>query len=81
MADTRSERAQAAEQHHQTGRAARVLQECAYQTRESWSRARRVIAKAEYLEQGSNPRLLVTSLGAVAEPPQLHMKSSTARRA
>jgi len=31
-------------------------------TRESWSRARRVIAKAEHLEKGSNPRFVVTSL-------------------
>ncbi len=42
--------------------AARVFQEFTYQTRESWSRARRVIAKAEHLEKGSNPRFVVTSL-------------------
>ena len=44
--------------------AQRVFKEFAYQTRESWSRARRVLAKAEPLEQGANPRLGVTSLGA-----------------
>lgn len=33
-----------------------------YQTRTSWSKARRVIAKAEYLEKGANPRFVVTSL-------------------
>jgi hypothetical protein len=33
-----------------------------YQTRESWSRARRVIGKAEHLEKGGNPRFVVTSL-------------------
>jgi len=55
---------QAAEQYRQTGRAARVFKEFEYQTRESWSRARRVIAKAEHLEKGSNPRFVVTSLGA-----------------
>jgi hypothetical protein len=53
---------QAAEQYHQTGQAARVFKEFTYQTRESWSRARRVIAKAEHLEKGSNPRFVVTSL-------------------
>ncbi|HEX6143077.1 MAG TPA: IS1380 family transposase [Geminicoccaceae bacterium] len=33
-------------------------------TRESWSRARRVVAKAEHLPKGSNPRFVVTSLSA-----------------
>ena len=55
---------QAAEQYQQTGRATRVFKEFSYQTRESWSRPRRVIAKAEHLEKGSNPRFLVTSLSA-----------------
>jgi len=59
---------QAAEQYRQTGRAARVFKEFAYQTRESWSRARRVVAKAEYLEKGSNPRFVVTSLRGEAWP-------------
>jgi len=46
------------------GKAARVFQEFSYQTLESWSRARRVVAKAEHLEKGANPRFVVTSLGA-----------------
>ena len=46
-----------------TGRASRVFTEFQYQTRESWSRERRVIAKAEHLEKGANPRFVVTSLG------------------
>jgi len=58
------EQEQAAEQYRQTGLAARVFKEFFYQTRESWSRARRVIAKAEHLEKGSNPRFVVTSLDA-----------------
>ncbi len=57
---------QAAEQYAQTGQAARVFKEFTYQTRESWSRARRVVAKAEHLEKGSNPRFVVTSLMAEA---------------
>lgn len=57
------EQAQAAEQYRRTGLAARVFTEFPYQTRESWSRARRVIAKAEHLEKGANPRFVVTSLG------------------
>jgi hypothetical protein len=48
--------------HQATGKAARVFTEFQYQTRKSWSRARRVVAKAEYLEKGQNPRFVVTSL-------------------
>ena len=47
-----------------TEKPARVFREFVYQTRESWSRARRVIGKAEHLEKGSNPRFVVTSLAA-----------------
>src|SRR2546426_10835887 len=53
---------QAAAEYAATGQAARVFKEFTYQTRESWSRARRVIAKAEHLEKGANPRFVVTSL-------------------
>jgi hypothetical protein len=45
-----------------TGHAARVYTEFRYKTRETWSRARRVIAKAEHLEKGANPRFVVTNL-------------------
>jgi len=44
------------------GKAARVFTGFAYITRNSWSRARRVVAKAEYLDKGENPRFVVTSL-------------------
>ncbi len=63
-AEIASEQEQAATEYAQTGKPARVFKEFVYQTRESWSRARRVIAKAEHLEQGSNPRFVVTSLTA-----------------
>jgi len=63
-AEIAGELAQAAEQYQQTGRAARVFKEFEYQTRESWSRPRRVVAKAEHLEKGSNPRFVVTSLAS-----------------
>ncbi len=39
-----------------------------YQTRKSWSQRRRVVAKAEHLEKGENPRFVVTSLTAEAWP-------------
>src|SRR5262249_37209346 len=58
------ELAQAAEQWEQRGQPARVLKDFSYSTLESWSRARRVIGKAEQLRQGPNPRFVVTSLRA-----------------
>ena len=48
--------------HQTTGKAARVFTGFAYITRKSWSRTRRVVAKAEYLDKGENPRFVVTSL-------------------
>jgi hypothetical protein len=50
--------------HLATGVAARVFADVTYQTRESWSRPRRVVGKAEYLAKGPNPRFVVTSLSA-----------------
>jgi hypothetical protein len=41
---------------------AREFSEFEYQTKESWSRARRVAAKAEVTTQGANPRFVVTNL-------------------
>jgi hypothetical protein len=51
-----------------TGKAARCFRAFRYRTRETWSRARRVVGKAEYLEKGPNPRFVVTSLETT--PPQ-----------
>ena len=48
--------------HQASGKAARVFTEFSYRTRKSWSRGRRVVAKAEYLDKGQNPRFVVTSL-------------------
>jgi hypothetical protein len=45
-------------------KAARVFTDFDYKTRKSWSRERRVIAKAEHLSKGDNPRFVVTSMGA-----------------
>ena len=55
---------QARRRHQTTGKAARVFAEFAYRTRKSWSCPRRVVAKAEYLDKGENPRFVVTSLSA-----------------
>jgi hypothetical protein len=43
---------------------AREFSEFEYQTQKSWSRARRVIGKAEVMAAGDNPRFLVTNLPA-----------------
>ena len=59
-----AEREQAKQQFAQTGKAARVFKDFRYRTRQSWSRPRRVVAKAEYLDKGANPRFVVTSLPA-----------------
>jgi Transposase DDE domain group 1 len=48
--------------HQSTDRPARVFSQFSYQTRKSWSCSRRVVAKAEYLDKGENPRFVVTSL-------------------
>jgi len=65
-AESASAQEQAAAEYERTGKPARVFKEFAYQTRESWSRARRVVAKAEHLEKGANPRFVVTSLSSAA---------------
>ena len=49
---------------------AREFVEFAYQTQKSWSRARRVVAKAEVTAQGPNPRFVVTSLPAAGFPEE-----------
>jgi hypothetical protein len=56
--------AEARQQHEITGQPVRLFRELCYQTRETWSRERRVVAKAEHLEKGANPRFVVTSLSA-----------------
>jgi hypothetical protein len=49
-------------EHERTGKAARAFAEFDYKTKKSWARERRVVAKAEYLDKGENPRFVVTSL-------------------
>ena len=72
------ERAQAMTFFDQTQKAARLFKEFSYQTREGWSRARRVIAKAEHLAKGANPRFVVTTLSD--EPKTLYEEIYCARR-
>jgi Transposase DDE domain group 1 len=53
---------EAQQQHERNGKPARVFADFRYRTRKTWSRARRVVGKAEYLDKGENPRFVVTSL-------------------
>jgi hypothetical protein len=48
------------------GGPARRFADLTWRTLDSWSRERRVVAKAEHLPKGTNPRFVVTSLGAAA---------------
>lgn len=48
--------------HEKSGKSERVFASFEYRTKDSWSRARRVVAKAEHLVGKSNPRFVVTSL-------------------
>src|SRR5947209_16816329 len=65
-----AEMAQARALHEQTQQAVRVCTELVYQTHDSCARARRVVAKAEHLSKGENPRFVVTSLDAAYLPAQ-----------
>ena len=44
------------------GKPARVYRDFLWSTKDSWSRRRRVVAKAEWTRFGANPRFVVTSL-------------------
>jgi hypothetical protein len=56
--------AQAQKQYEETKVPARVFTEFFYATQDTWSRERRVVAKAEHIAKGANPRFVVTSLSA-----------------
>ena len=54
---------EAARQHSErTGRPSRRFKDFMWSTLDSWSRERRVVAKAEWTGGGANPRFVVTSL-------------------
>jgi hypothetical protein len=58
-----AEMAQARGEAMATGRPARRFKDFLWTTLDSWSRRRRVVAKAEWLGGKANPRFVVTSLG------------------
>ena len=51
-------------EHAETGEPARCFADFQWSTLDNWSRRRRVVAKAEHLDKGANPRFVVTSLKA-----------------
>jgi hypothetical protein len=51
-------------QYDETKKPARLFRDFSYRTLDTWSRARRVVGKAEHLEKGANPRFVVTSISA-----------------
>src|ERR687890_2221797 len=61
---------QARTRYQETKQPARVFAELRYQTQKTWSCERRVVAKAEHLDKGANPRFVVTSLEAQERPAQ-----------
>ncbi len=48
--------------HLRSGKPERVFETFSWRTLTSWNRRRRVVAKAEYLPLGENPRYIVTSI-------------------
>ena len=62
--------AQAQTLFNQQQQPVRLFTDLSYSTQKSWSRQRRVVAKAEVLPRGANPRFVVTSLSARDYPAQ-----------
>jgi len=80
IAKIAAELAEAEEDGKATGQPARRFQEFPWSTRDSWSRQRRVIAKAEWTAGAANPRFVVTSLTREdAEPRRLYEEIYCAR--
>ena len=79
-AEIESEQAEAEQRAAKSGKAERIFKEFQYKTRQSWSCERRVVAKAEHLAKGPNPRFIVTSLTSkMAAARELYEKIYCAR--
>jgi hypothetical protein len=80
VAEIASELAEAEEESKASGAPARRFKEFSWSTRDSWSRQRRVIAKAEWTGGAANPRFVVTSLSSEdAEAQRLYAEIYCAR--
>jgi hypothetical protein len=73
--------AQAEAKSRRTGEPARRFKSFMWTTRTSWSRSRRVVAKAEWTQGEANPRFVVTSLRRNAGKAKDIYEKSTARAA
>jgi hypothetical protein len=62
IAEIKSELDRAAAKSRRTGKPERCFKDFKWTTRSSWSRRRRVVAKAEWTQGEANPRFVVTSL-------------------
>ena len=69
------ELAKAEAKSRRTGKPARYFKEFKWRTRTSWSRERRVIAKAEFTKSEANPRFVVTSLKRAGCKPKYLRRS------
>lgn len=75
VAEIEDELAEAMKEGEQTGKPARRFKDFMWSTLDSWSRRRRVVAKAEVTRGDTNPRFVVTSLTyAEAETRHLYEK-------
>jgi hypothetical protein len=70
VAEIAGELAAAEEESKASRQPARRFKEFQWSTRDSWSRNRRVVAKAEWTGGAANPRFVVTSLSAEDAGPQ-----------
>ena len=74
------ELAEADVESRETGNAARRFKDFRQSTLKSWSRKRRIVAKAEVMRGDTNPRFVVTSLSpAEAEARHLYEQINCAR--
>ena len=80
VAKIASELERAEAKSRRTGKPARLFKEFSWRTVRSWSRNRRVVAKAEFTKGEANPRFVVTSLKRTdCKPKYLYEKVYCAR--
>jgi hypothetical protein len=80
VAEIKGELARAEQKSSRTSKPARYFKDFKWETRRSWSRQRRVIAKAEFTQDAANPRFIVTSLSrSECKPRYLYEKIYCAR--
>jgi hypothetical protein len=70
VAEIEDELARAEAKSRSSGKPARYYRDFTWRTRTTWSRSRRVIAKAEFTGGEANPRFVVTSLKRGKFPPR-----------